>query len=207
MITWGTNVRANYFNDNYITDDYAKRLKEVGLKFLTFGAESGSDRVLKLLHKDITVEQLLRTAKTCADAGITPLYSWMIGIPGQSKMEMRSNISLMNEINEICPDALHTTNWIFRPMPGGDLYETTLSLGLKEPKSLLEWANFGVDKEENTGSYSISAFKWIEDPLFVQFLSKFTPAIRTTPKKIQNFRFSLISNYQSLFMKHGTALL
>lgn len=181
-ITWGTNIRANYFNDNYVTVDYAKKLKDTGLSFLTFGAESGSNRVLKLLHKDITVEQLLRSAGTCADADITPLYSWMIGVPGQSKEEMRSNISLMNKINKTCPNALHTTNWIFRPLPGGDLYDTAKSLGLREPTSLSEWVNFGVDKNNNTGSYSISEFSWIEDPHFVDFLATFTPLIRAISK-------------------------
>jgi radical SAM superfamily enzyme YgiQ (UPF0313 family) len=144
-IIWGTNVRANYFNDNYISSNFAKELKDVGLNFLTFGAESGSDRVLKLLNKKINVKQLLRSAEICEDAGITPLYSWMIGIPGQSKKEMRSNISLMKTINEICPKALHTTNWIFRPLPGSDLYEMVKSMGLKEPKSVLDWAALEVE--------------------------------------------------------------
>ncbi len=179
-ITWGTNARANYFDNEYITLDYAKKLKGAGLKFLTFGAESGSNRVLELIHKDITIEQLLRSAETCADAGIIPIYSWMIGIPGQSKEEMRSNISLINQINEICPNAIHTTNWIFRPLPGGDLYDTAKSLGLNEPVSLSEWASFGVDKEGNTGSYSVYELPWIEDPQFVEFLAIFTPLMRAT---------------------------
>ncbi len=200
-ITWGTNVRANYFNDNYITVDYAKKLKDAGLKFLTFGAESGSNRVLKLLHKDITIEQLLRSAKTCDDAGIIPLYSWMIGVPGQSKEEMRSNISLMNKINEKCPEALHTTNWIFRPLPGGDLYDTVKSLGLREPASLSEWVSFGVDKNDNTGSYSISEFSWIEDSQFVDFLATFTPLIRTISRDKVKVRIFLISKILKFIYK------
>lgn len=200
-ITWGTNVRANYFNDNYITVDYAIKLKDAGLKFLTFGAESGSNRVLKLLHKDITIEQIVRSAKTCADVGIMPNYSWMIGIPGESKEEMRSNISLMNQISEICPNATHSTNWIFRPMPGGDLYETAISFGLKEPASVSEWVSFGVDKNDNTGSYSVSEFKWIEDPLFVEYLAIFTPVIRKTFGDKVNVKGYLISKISRFIYK------
>ncbi len=197
-ITWGTNVRANYFRDNYIDVDYAKRLKSIGLKFLTFGAESGSNRVLKLLHKDITVEQIVRSAKTCADVGIIPMYSWMVGIPGQSKKEMRNNISLMNQINEICPNALNSTNWIFRPIPGGNLYDIARSKGLREPKSLSEWASFGVDKEGNTGSYSVYEYSWIEDPLFVEFLAIFTPLIIETSTdkiSIKEFLIGKVSRF------------
>lgn len=108
------------------------------------------------------------------------LKSLMIGIPGQSKEEMRSNIYLMNQINEICPNAVHTTNWIFRPLPGGELYDNAKSSGLKEPVALLQWASFGVDKEDNTGSYSVYELPWIEDPQFVEFLAIFTPRIRST---------------------------
>lgn len=197
-ITWGTNVRANYFKDDYITVEYAKELKDIGLKFLTFGAESGSNRVLKLLHKDITVDQILRSAETCAIADIMPNYSWMIGIPGQTKEEMRSNISLARQINEICPKATHTPNWVFRPLPGGNLYDTAKSMGLKEPGSLLEWSKFGVDEESNTGSYSVYEYPWVEDPQFVEFLSTFSKLIATSPEyrfNIKGFVISKISIY------------
>src|SRR4030042_3008722 len=109
-----------------------------------------------MLHKDITTEQILRSARVWAGAGIIPVYSWMIGIPGQTKAEMRTNIDLMNEINAVCPSALHTTNWSFRPFPGGDLYETCKQLGLYEPSSVEEWVQLGVDHEQNTGFYAAS---------------------------------------------------
>lgn len=192
-LIWGTNVRANYFNDNYITADYAKLLADVGLKFLTFGAESGSDRVLKLLHKDITTEQIIRSARICGEAGIIPLYSWMIGIPGQTKAEIRTNVDLMNKINTVCPSALHTTNWIFRPFPGGDLYETCRQMGLYEPSSVEEWAQLGVDQEQNTGFYSASKLPWIEDADFVEFLSEFTPSIISSTSRPQSIRGLVLS--------------
>jgi hypothetical protein len=192
-LIWGTNVRANYFNDTYISADYAKLLADIGVKFLTIGAESGSDRVLQMLHKDITTEQIIRSASVCAEAGITPLYSWMIGIPGQSKVEMRANLNLMDKINAICSSALHTTNWIFRPFPGGDLYETCQRLGLHEPSSVEEWAQLGVDQEENTGFFSASKLPWIEDVGFVRFLAAFTPLIRSNSARPQTIRHLVIS--------------
>lgn len=192
-LIWGTNVRANYFSDRYITVDYAKSLAKAGVKFLTFGAESGSDRVLKLLHKDITTNDLIRSAATCAQANIIPLYSWMIGIPGQTKEEMRTNIDLMNKISAVCPSALHTTNWIFRPFPGGDLYDTCREMGLREPCSVEEWASLGVDQEENTGFFSAADLPWIEDVGFVEFVSTFTPMIRSQTDRPQSLRGFLAS--------------
>jgi radical SAM superfamily enzyme YgiQ (UPF0313 family) len=181
-LTWGTNVRANYFSDKYITADYARSLAETGVKFLALGAESGSDQVLELLHKDITVEQILRSASVCAQAAITPIYSWMIGIPGQSKVETRANLDLMNRLTTICPTAVQYTNWIFRPFPGGDLYDKCKQLGLHEPASVEEWTHLGVDRERNTGFFPASDLPWVEDVGFVEFLSVFTPLIRIPSK-------------------------
>lgn len=200
-LTWGTNVRANYFNDRYITADYASLLADAGVKFLTLGAESGSDRVLKVLHKDITTEQIIRSARVCAEAGIIPMYSWMIGIPGQTKAEMRANLDLMNRINAVCPSALHSTNWIFRPFPGGDLYETCRQWGLHEPSSVEEWAHLGVDQEQNTGFYSAAMLPWIEDVGFVEFLSAFTSLIRSNIGGLQTIRRRVLSEIVQLLYK------
>lgn len=200
-LIWGTNVRANYFNDRYITADYARLLADTGLKFLTFGAESGSDRILQMLHKDITTEQIARSARVCNEAGIIPLYSWMIGIPGQTKAEMRSNLNLMKRINTLCRSALHTTNWIFRPFPGGDLYEKCKQLGLQEPSSVEEWARLGVDEEQNTGFYSAAKLLWIEDVGFVEFVAEFTPSIRSTTGQRQSVRGFALSVIVRLLYK------
>ncbi|MDE3090458.1 MAG: B12-binding domain-containing radical SAM protein [Chloroflexota bacterium] len=181
-LIWGTNVRANYFSDKYITADYARALAETGVKFLALGAESGSDEVLELLSKDIKVEQTIRSARVCAGAGIIPIYSWMIGIPGQSKQAMGTNLDLMNRLTTICPTAVQYTNWIFRPFPGGDLYAKCKALGLHEPASVEEWAHLGVDRERNTGFFAASDLPWVEDVGFVEFLSVFTPLIRIPSK-------------------------
>lgn len=51
---------------------------------------------------------------------------------------------------------------------------------------------FGVDKEENTGSYSLYEFEWIEDPQFVEFLSKFTPFLRDSTTETLNIKGYLV---------------
>ena len=200
-LIWGTNVRANYFNEKYITADYARLLADSGVKFLTLGAESGSDRILQMLHKDITTKEIIRSAKICNEAGITPLYSWMIGVPGQTKAEMRANLDLMDRINTVCPSALHTTNWVFRPFPGGDLYEMCRQLGLREPSSVEEWAQLGVDQEQNTGSYSAAKLPWIEDVGFVEFVAEFTPSIRSSTGQRQSVRGFALSGIVRLLYK------
>jgi len=60
---WVTSCRVDYFRDNYINDQFLEKLKESGCYKLMFGAESGSQRVLDFLKKDINIEQIIKSAK------------------------------------------------------------------------------------------------------------------------------------------------
>ena len=55
--TWDANARANYFNSGYLSEEMLKRLQDCGCVRLGVGAESGSDRVLQMIRKEITVKQ------------------------------------------------------------------------------------------------------------------------------------------------------
>ena len=93
----------------------------------------------------------------------------------------------------MCPSALHTTDWVFRPFPGGDLYEMCRQLGLHEPSSVEEWAHLGVDQELNTGFFAVSQLPWIEDAGFVEFLSVFSPLIKSNTGGPQTIRGLILS--------------
>ena len=172
ILTWGANIRANYFNDDYVTMQLAKELKATGCKFLSFGAESGNQRVLDLIKKDITVEQIIHSAEVCFEADIMPIYSWMVGIPTQTKEDILDTIDVMKEISRICPSAIHYPLWIFRPFPGGSLFELCIEKGLNIPKTLRDWPEVGADSNENTGFFAIKNMPWIDSPEFVEFVSK-----------------------------------
>lgn len=196
-VKWGTNIRANYFRENYVTTNFAKELKSVGFEFASMGAESGSDAVLKHLKKDITTKDLLNSAKVCSESGIIPLYSWMIALPGETIEEMKSNIRIMKQINKICPSARHYDNFIFRPYPGGELYEQCKELGLNEPASLREWA----DADASTGYKSLDDLPWVENPEFVRFLSENSKYIVYNLKTLKKITESNISTAYSIIPK------
>lgn len=176
-LTWGANIRANYFRDDYVSLDFARKLKSTGCKFLSLGAESGNQRVLNLITKDILVEQNIHSAEVCAEAGITPIYSWMVGIPTQTRKEILDTIEVIVEISHICPSAIHYPFWIFRPFPGGSLYNLCVENGLRVPETLRDWNEMGADEDSNTGFYSLDNLPWIKDTEFVEFISKYAHLI------------------------------
>lgn len=116
-IQWGTNVRADCFKENYIDTNFIKNLQNIGFKFASIGAESGSDRILKYIKKDITTEDIINSAKICNTSNILPVYSWMTGIPTETKEETMNTITLIKKIKKICPASIHYSLNIYRPFP------------------------------------------------------------------------------------------
>lgn len=197
-IIWGANVRANYFKRNYIDEEFAKKLFRSGMRVVSTGAESGSMKILEYIKKDITVEDLLRQAEVCKNAGLKLVLSWMVGFPNETKVDVEETLKLQREISNINKNVIHSATWIFRPYPGGELYDECLKLGLEEPKSLEEWKNIQGIKDQNIGYYSTERLPWIKDVKFLEFVSHYygvisKPYISSFKNGIKYFAtFSLI---------------
>ncbi len=172
-ITWQTNVRVDYFRPNYLASDLIEKIRASGCIQLNFGAESGSDLVLKKIKKDATVEQLLRAVRICRDNDIIPNCSFMIGLPGETKEDMKKTIEVIKKIKKINPQAIIIGPQIFRPYPGGELYGECVELGFKHPSNLREWVK--MDPYLSTGYVSIEDLPWVDQKKFVEAVSLYTP--------------------------------
>ncbi len=135
-ITWNASCRANYFKDTYLNDDLVSLMKKSGCTGLRIGAESGSQRMLDIMKKDITTNHIISSAEICNEHGIIPTYSFMIGLPDDRKEDMLMTVKLIKEIKKICPNSYYGVG-TFTPYPGGELYDYCIKAGvLKEPKTL-----------------------------------------------------------------------
>ena len=85
VIPWETTIRADYFSRPEMTDEFIAKLRKSGCYLLSFGAESGSQKILKKINKDITTEQILNSARQCLKHSIIPQYSFMVGLPGEKE--------------------------------------------------------------------------------------------------------------------------
>ncbi|MFC1632331.1 B12-binding domain-containing radical SAM protein [Candidatus Omnitrophota bacterium] len=163
-LTWEANVRADYFNDRYITNDFMRILASRGLTINRMGIESGSPETLKLLKKDITPEEILNAVRISAGNNIFTMTSFMIGLPGEKKQDVVDTLDIMHQMEVIGGDNLVINGpQVFRPYPGGELYELCKQKGLAEPESFDQWAQFSPIK---TGY--IDDFNWVRDKSFVK---------------------------------------
>ena len=170
-ITWLANPRVEYLRESYIDDNYLKLLSESGCNKLSAGGESGSPRILKLLKKGCTVEDILNFVKRTKKHNIIPIVAFLTGIPTETHEEQIQTLRLIREILRIQPKAYINGPANFRPYPGGELYEMCVKdYNLKMPDSLEEWAKADV----LGGAHP----PWIKRMYFNQYLWTSTRAAR-----------------------------
>lgn len=139
-----TTCRVNY--TPAMSDDFIKLLADAGFRALTFGVETGSQRILEMIKKDITFEQVFETIRRFGKAGINSKFFFMAGFPTETKEDLYATIDLIWKMKEL-DNRIRVPSWrITTPFPGTELYDLSAKHGFIQPKSLEEWAEFGFGK-------------------------------------------------------------
>lgn len=134
-IKWAASCRINYFAK--YDRDFIDLLRRSGCALLTFGVESGSNRVLDFIRKDINVEMVIETARKVRDAGIKGTYHFMGGFPSETEEEFLETCRLIERLRGL--DVTVREMSIFAPYPGVGLIPECVTRGYREPESLEEW--------------------------------------------------------------------
>jgi hypothetical protein len=85
------------------------------------GIESGSPRVLRLMGKNITVDQIKAALAALAEAGIKTTTYWVIGFPGETEADFRQTLDLLAALKDDIYEADCNPFWYFlNGQPGTD---------------------------------------------------------------------------------------
>jgi len=90
---WKISCRAEY-----VEPDLFAKLRDAGLFLVYMGLESGVEQGLKVLNKQITVEQNLFAVQTLKQLGIQVSYGFMLFDPSSSFESIRQNIGFLRQI-------------------------------------------------------------------------------------------------------------
>lgn len=180
-IVWDGNVRANYFRDNYINGEFMAKLKQSGCTMLGLGVESGSERIRQFLKKDITIDGVYRCATLCNQYDIIPDFSFIVGLPTETKAELKETLALVYKLKQMCPKAVFAGLQPFRPYPGGELWEFCKTYGFKEASTLRAWA--GQIRESNYAD--VKTFPWVQDPEFVNEINYYLAIFQVSHEKLK----------------------
>ncbi len=101
-----------------ISWDILLALKDAGCKEISFGIEAGSQRILNLIDKGITLKKIRKTIKLTKKMGIKTIVYFMIGHPTETLSDINDSISLIDEL-----DADRTLLNLVTPLPGTKLVD------------------------------------------------------------------------------------
>ena len=126
-------VRIDAFDE-----EMGRRLKQLKIFDLFIGVESGSNRILELINKKITVEKIMAGVEIIAKYDLPASYSAIVGLPTESKEEFEATINLLYKIYQIHSRAAFTLG-VYLPYPGSRLYEFAQEHGFKPPLRTEDW--------------------------------------------------------------------
>ncbi len=149
-IKWYTSgTRIDIFNRS--SDEQIKLLKKSGADTLKFGAESGSDRILKLMQKGIRREDTIKANLKAKRCGITPAFALMVGFPGETLDDINQTIELFVQLKKDNPKAQFEAIGTYTALPKTPLYELAIKSGLKPPRNLEGWIYWLSDEYDIEG--------------------------------------------------------
>lgn len=117
-------------------------LSASGCYCLFVGSESGAQATLKAIQKGHDPVENERSADLLLRHQITPILSYIVGVPGEEPDSVRQTLEQCRRIKARHPNAI-VTIFHYLPLPGSGLYEASVRAGFVPPTSLEEWGKVG----------------------------------------------------------------
>lgn len=151
-ISWDCDSRVDS-----VSPEILEAMAEAGCKKVAFGVETGSPRVLELIKKKITVEQIENAFKWTRKAGILSSAFIMIGShPSETIDDLKYTLELLYRVR---PDFVLV--YIAVPYPGTELYQMMKEKGYIFTE---DWDEFDIVRTEA---------KWRNDNFMPEDLVKY----------------------------------
>ncbi|MCJ7578204.1 MAG: B12-binding domain-containing radical SAM protein [candidate division Zixibacteria bacterium] len=147
----GFEIGVSSFRVDKISSNLIEILIKSGLRTLTIAPEVGSEKMWKVINKNISQKDILKSAKIAAEAFIDNLKLYfMIGLPFEEKEDIEGIIDLIHQIHKIYIKPLsstHTDNFT----KGGSSHKRTIILSINpfvpKPHTPFQWSTMNSEKE------------------------------------------------------------
>lgn len=111
-IVFSNGMRADKIDEEILT-----ALKDIGVLAVGFGVESGNQKILDNIKKDIDLDTVRRAYRLSKKFGFETWGFFIIGLPGENKQTVRDTIEFAKELN---PDFAKFL--ILKPYPGSEVF-------------------------------------------------------------------------------------
>ena len=127
-IHWTCETRVNL-----VDKELLQHMKQAGCYAIAYGIESASQKILDILNKDITLEQVEEAVCITREVGLQTVGYFMIGSPGESPETITETVQFAKKLKLDFAQFAITI-----PFPGTKLYD----LYLKDKGDGISWESF-----------------------------------------------------------------
>ncbi|MFN1216279.1 B12-binding domain-containing radical SAM protein [Chryseobacterium kwangjuense] len=146
VVTWWTNIRF----EKSFTRDLCYLLKLSGCVAVSGGLEVASDRLLKLIDKGVSVEQVAQVTRNFTEAGIMVHAYLMYGYPTQTVQETVDSLEMIRQMFEM--GILQSGFWHqFAMTAHSPVGIEPEKFGVVPMKQEIVFANNDIDFKDKTG--------------------------------------------------------
>ncbi|MEM2704071.1 MAG: radical SAM protein [Candidatus Bathyarchaeia archaeon] len=128
-LPWNCQTRTDLVSKEILIN-----MKKAGCELVSFGVESGSQKMLDAMKKGTTVKQNENAVKWAKEAGLIVAVSIIIGYPGETAETLMETFDFIERVK---PDMVYLCT--AAPYPGTVLYELIRELGWKMYE---DWSRF-----------------------------------------------------------------
>jgi radical SAM superfamily enzyme YgiQ (UPF0313 family) len=122
------NLTTMGVNPRFLSATLLEVMKRAGFNSLMITPESASDPVLEAMRKGFTREEVIRGARLVQDAGISSMWFFMLGAPGETQETADETVAFAERyLNRRNTLAMFTTG--IRILPGTELARQVVALG------------------------------------------------------------------------------
>jgi radical SAM superfamily enzyme YgiQ (UPF0313 family) len=127
-VKWVCESRVN------VSGEMLEVMKQAGCELVWFGVESGCERVLKMIDKEITIEQIKKVFAICKDIGLKAGASFVMGFPGETIEDMYKTVELAQFLKPSFAwfniFTAYPTSRLYRKVVDESLYEKDIGHGI-----------------------------------------------------------------------------
>lgn len=155
--TWACQSRVDLVND-----DLLALMRRAGCVGLSFGIESGSEKVLERIRKNITIDEAYRARDLVRKHDMKFTTNFIVGFPFETAEDIRATI---RGIRGLAPDFVNLCT--FAPFPGSDLHEECRKLGLVDDNT--DWTEISNHSASNRFAVLVPPHEY--EKLFAELLA------------------------------------
>lgn len=152
--------------------DILRAFKEMGCWMIEYGLESGSQKMLDIIGKGVTIEQNLEVARWTKQADIFMSPNFLFGMPGETSATIKESVDFLKKLDY--GPYLYQYAYVLA-VPATPLYDYAKTTGLiqDEEKYLENLYDVTIQNLANTG-------------VFINFTSEPLEAVRSWPELFRN---------------------